>query len=416
MRRGYAHMRCGLLGERLGHSFSPMIHGELADYSYDLVELAHDEVGDFVSSSKLDAYNVTIPYKKTVMPFLDVISPEAEAIGAVNTVVRRGGRLYGYNTDYFGFCHMLDKSGICVTGKKALVFGTGGAAATVCAVLRDRQTSELVSVSVESNTPEFLARHADAKIIVNATPVGMYPKNGVSPLDLSLFPECEGVLDVIYNPAKTQLLLDAEKRGIPNINGLPMLVAQAVKAFELFTGDTAEEGACERITANIEAQTKNIILIGMPGCGKTTVGRLLASMLGRPFHDADDVFTRTYEITPAEVITSEGEDTFRQMEHRIAEELGKLSGTVISCGGGVVTREYNYDALHQNGTVIFLERDIHKLSKRGRPLSQSRPIEELYSSRIDAYRRFADITVRSTEVQQKTAELMIEKLGLRKEN
>ncbi|MBE6577346.1 MAG: AAA family ATPase [Ruminococcaceae bacterium] len=411
MRQGYKDMKCGLLGEKLGHSFSPMIHGELADYSYVLVEKTPEQVEDFVRNGELDAYNVTVPYKKTVMPFLDVISPEALSIGAVNTVVRgKDGKKYGYNTDYFGFCYMLDASGIEVNGKKALVFGTGGASATVCAVLRDKGVKSLVVVSIENNTPEFLAAHADAEIIVNATPVGMYPHNGASPVKLSLFPDCVGVLDVIYNPSKTALLLEAEARGIAHANGLSMLVAQAAKAFEFFTGNTAEAGACEKIITSIEAQTKNIILVGMPGCGKTTVGKLIAKQLGRPFYDADDVFTEEFAISPAEVIQGEGEEKFRQMEHEIAEKLGKLSGAVISCGGGVVTREYNYHSLHQNGTIIFLERALENLSKKGRPLSQSTPIEQLYSARIDAYRRFADIVVASTEVPENTADLMIQKL------
>ncbi len=411
MRQGYKDMKCGLLGEKLGHSFSPMIHGELADYSYVLVEKTPTEVEDFVRNGELDAYNVTVPYKKTVMPFLDVISPEALSIGAVNTVVRgKDGKRYGYNTDYFGFCYMLDSSGIEVGGKKALVFGTGGASATVCAVLRDRGVGELVVVSIEDNTPEFLSKHADAEIIVNATPVGMYPHNGASPVDLSLFPACTGVLDVIYNPSKTALLLSAEARGIAHANGLSMLVAQAAKAFEFFTGGTAEDGACERIIKSIEGQTKNIILIGMPGCGKTTVGKLIAKKLERPFFDADNVFTEEYGISPAEVIQTQGEEKFRKMEHEIAERLGKMSGAVISCGGGVVTREYNYPSLHQNGTIIFLERALENLSKKGRPLSQSTPIEQLYAARIGAYRRFADICVASTEVPENTATLMINKL------
>ena len=412
MKKGYSDKRCGLLGEKLGHSFSPMIHGELADYSYDLVELPPDEVEAFVRSDKLDAYNVTIPYKKTVMPFLDEISDEAKAIGAVNTVVRRDGRLYGYNTDYFGFCHMLDISGIKVSGKKAMVFGTGGASVTVCAVLRDRGVRELAVISIEDNTPENLAKHTDTEIIVNATPVGMYPHNGKSPVDLSLFPKCEGVLDVVYNPARTKLLLDAEERGIASCGGLTMLVAQAAKAFEFFTGECAEDGACERITKKIEGQTKNIILVGMPGCGKSTVGRLIAKALDRPFHDADDVFTKTYEVSPADVINTEGEPTFRDMEHRIAFELGKLSGTVIACGGGVVTREENYAALHQNGTIVFLERALENLTTKGRPLSQTHSVETLYNNRIDKYRRFADVTVASTEIPHRTAELIIKELGL----
>ncbi len=415
MHKGFKKMRCGLLGEKLGHSFSKIIHSELADYSYELVELSADELGGFVKGGTLDAYNVTIPYKKAVMPYLDEISPEAKKIGAVNTVVRRDGRLCGYNTDYFGFSHMLDKSGIDVNGKKVMVLGNGGAAATVLAVLGDRGAKNIVSVAHRDNTEEFLSRHRDTEVIVNTTPVGMYPKNGLTPVDLALFPDCEGVLDVIYNPSKTRLLLDAEQRGIANINGLPMLVAQGCMACELFTGLPTESGACEHITEKIDFNTKNIILIGMPGCGKTTLGRLLAQRLERPFYDADDIFTKVYEITPAEVISSEGEEAFREMEHRIAVELGKLNGAVISCGGGVVTREYNYDALHQNGTLVFLERKLENLSKKNRPLSQSTPLEQLYASRIDAYRRFADITLMSTEVPEKTAILALEMLGF-KEN
>ena len=411
MKQGYKNMRCGLIGEHLGHSFSPMIHGELADYSYKLFELPPEKVGEFVRGSELDAFNVTIPYKKTVIPFLDVISPEARAIGAVNTVVRRDGKIYGYNTDYFGFSHMIDISGISVEGKKALVFGTGGASVTVCAVLKDRGVRELITVSIEDNTPEFLSHHTDAELVVNATPVGMYPRNGETPVDISIFPSLCGVLDVIYNPAKTQLLLDAEARQIAHVNGLPMLVAQAAKAFEFFTGDETEVGACERITRFIEAQTKNIILIGMPGCGKTTVGKLIAAKLSRKFVDADDEFANTYTRTPAEIIATDGEDVFRHMEHEVTASLAKQSGTVISCGGGIVTRDYNYPALHQNGIIVFLERDLKNLTTKGRPLSVANGVEALYNARIDAYRRFADITVKSTEIPVKTAELIISELS-----
>ena len=248
MKTGYSHIKCGLIGEKLGHSFSEMIHRELADYQYELIELSPCEVEGFVKSHRLDAYNVTVPYKKAVMPFLDIISPEAQAIGAVNTVVHgKDGKLYGYNTDYFGFSHMLDKSKIEVTDKKVIVFGTGGASATVCAVLRDRGVRELAVIGSRDNNEGVLKKHYDSQIIVNTTPVGMYPKNGTSPVDISQFSLCESVLDVIYNPSKTKLLLDAEKRDLPHINGLPMLVAQAVKAFEFFTGDAADYSVCDDI-------------------------------------------------------------------------------------------------------------------------------------------------------------------------
>ncbi|MBQ9113047.1 MAG: shikimate kinase [Clostridia bacterium] len=408
---GYSNMKCGVLGEHLGHSFSPMIHGLLADYSYRIIEKAPEEVENFVRSCEYDAYNVTIPYKKTVMPFLDVISPEAQKLGAVNTVVNKDGKRYGYNTDYFGFSHMIDLSGIDITGKKAMVFGTGGAAVTVCAVLRDRGVGELVSISIDDNNIETLSKHPDTEVIVNCTPVGMYPKNGESPVDLALFPKALGVLDIVYNPSKTALVLDAERRGIIAVSGLSMLVAQAVKGFEFFTGHPAEDGACERITKAIEAQTKNVVLIGMPGCGKSTVGKLIAAKLNRPFYDADEEFAKTYNVSAADIITEKGEEAFRLMEHEIAKTLGKMSGAVIACGGGVVTRDYNYDPLHQNSTIVFLERELSNLSTKGRPLSQANSLQTLYDARIGAYCRFADIRVASTEVPENTATLIIEKLG-----
>jgi shikimate dehydrogenase len=232
MKLGYTAKKCGLLGERLSHSFSPMIHGRLADYSYELIEKAPNELERFVKSGAFDAYNVTVPYKKAIMPYLDVISPEAIKIGAVNTVVKSAdGKLYGYNTDYFGFCYMLDLGNIDVSGKKVLVLGRGGASATVCAVLSDRGAREIHTVGSKDNTPENLCAHTDAEIIINATPVGMYPNNEQSPISLSLFPECRAVLDIIYNPSKTALLLQAEELGIKYIGGLSMLVAQAIRAF-----------------------------------------------------------------------------------------------------------------------------------------------------------------------------------------
>ena len=408
MKTGYTHMKCGLIGEHLGHSFSGPIHAAIADYTYELVEMPVEAVGEFVKNGGFDAFNVTIPYKKTVIPFLDSISPEAKRIGAVNTVVRhKDGSVHGYNTDYFGFDGMLTASGIEIAGKKAVILGNGGASLTVQAVLADRGAREIVVVDLGlENNYDNLDRHADADVIVNATPVGMYPNNGRSLVDLAMFPQCSGVLDVIYNPAKTALLLDAEARGIPYINGLYMLVAQAVKAFEFFTGDEAEGGIIEAITNQIAYDTKNIILIGMPGCGKSTVGKRLAKQLSRPFFDADDEFLKMHGTTPAETIQTYGEDRFRQMENEVLKAIGKMSGAVIACGGGVVTREYNYAPLHQNGVIVYLERELSRLATDGRPLSQRTSPEVLYAARKDAYERFADLRVQSTEVVEKTVENM----------
>ncbi len=412
MKQGYQHMKCGLIGEHLGHSFSGPIHAEIADYTYELVELPTEGVGEFVLNGGFDAFNVTIPYKKTVIPFLNSISAEAERIGAVNTVVRRAdGRLDGYNTDYFGFDGMLSASGIDVKDKKAVILGNGGASLTVQTVLQDRGAAEIVVVDLNlENNYENIGKHSDADVIVNATPVGMYPNNGKSLISLAMFPNCHGVLDVIYNPARTSLLLEAEQRGIPCINGLYMLVAQAVKAFEFFTGDKAEEGIIEEITQKIALQTHNIILIGMPGCGKSTVGQHLAEMTGRRFYDADIEFEKHHGITPAEAIQALGEPRFREMEHEVLCELGKMSGTVIACGGGAVTREQNYAPLHQNGILIYLERELSRLATGGRPLSQQRSVEELYQARKDAYERFADLRIQSTEIPEKTAEAMLNAL------
>lgn len=408
MKHGYKNLKCGLIGEHLGHSFSPLIHRELADYSYELCELPPEELGSFVKSGKLDAFNVTIPYKKDVMRFLDEISPEARAIGAVNTVVRTNdGKLRGYNTDYFGFCHMVDLSGIDLSGKKAIVFGTGGASVTVCAVLRDRGVRELTVIGIEDNTPENLAKHSDAEIVVNATPVGMYPKNGVSPVDISIFENCLCVFDVVYNPARTALILQAEEKNIPYVNGLPMLVAQAAKAFEFFTGDNSEEGCIQKITSLINKKNQNIILVGMPGCGKSTVGNIISQKLKREFIDADSEFEKMHHISPADCINQRGEDEFRRLEHETLTSLGKRSGIVIATGGGAVTREYNYAPLHQNGKIFFIERALDKLSRNGRPLSMKTTPEEMYAKRVGAYKRFADVTVHSNEVANDTANKII---------
>lgn len=405
MNKGYSSLRCGLIGEHLSHSFSAPIHGLLADYPYEIRELAPDEVGDFVKNGGFDAFNVTIPYKETVLPYLDTVSPEAKRIGSVNTVVRRSdGRIDGFNTDYFGFDAMLSASGIPVLGKKAVVLGTGGASKTVRTVLLDRGVRELIVVGRTSeNNYENLYLHFDADLIVNTTPVGMFPRNGVSPVDLSQFKQCRGVLDLIYNPAKTALLLQAESLGIPYMNGLYMLVAQAVKAFEFFTGDTAEEGIIGAITDAIEKEKQNLILIGMPACGKSTAGRLLSRMTGRSFLDGDEEFSRMHGISPAKAIETLGEERFRQMEHQVLCELGKQSGLIIATGGGAPTRKENYAPLHQNGVIVYLWRDPATLSTEGRPLSKKTSPAELYEKRRAFYESFADRTVLGADEPEETA-------------
>lgn len=402
--KDYSYLKCGLIGEKLGHSFSVPIHNLLANYPFVLREVEKDKLDEFLKSDEFDAFCVTIPYKKDVIPYLDYISPEAEAIGAVNVVVRKGSnKLYGYNTDYFGFDYMLSCANIDVSKKKAVVFGKGGASLTVCTVLRDRGARDVVVLGRQDNTVENIAKHSDAEIIVNATPVGMYPNNEASPLSLSDFPKCEAVLDLIYNPARTRLMMDAEERGIISVGGLSMLVAQAAKAFEHFTGDTYEDGCIERIIDSVSSSAQNVILIGMPGCGKSTVGALLSKSLGKDFFDADDEFTAMHGITPARAITSLGEEQFRIMENQTLKELGKKSHAVIATGGGAVTKDFNYAPLHQNGVIVFIERDLDKLSTNGRPLSQKTSLQDLYAKRINSYLSFADIKIQSTEIPEKTA-------------
>ncbi len=416
MKTGYQSLRCGLIGEHLSHSFSAPIHGLLCDYSYDICELSPHEVGGFVKHGDLNAFNVTIPYKEVVIPFLDWISPEAERIGSVNTVLRRSdGQLEGYNTDYFGFDAMLKASGLSVRGKKAVVLGTGGASKTVQTVLADHGVGELVVVGRTSqNNYENLSLHYDADVIVNTTPVGMFPNNGHSPIDLSHFKRCTGVLDLIYNPAKTALLLQAENMGLVAMNGLYMLVAQAVKAFELFTGDVAEDGVTERIVRAIEDTTENIVLVGMPASGKSTVGRLLSERLNRPFVDADEEFCTAYGLSPAEAIEQLGEPRFRDMEHQVLCNLGKQSGAVIATGGGAVTRSENYNTLHQNGVIVYLFRDPATLSVKGRPLSQRTSPEELYKKRKAFYEAFADLTVAVMGTPEETADALLAALAKHK--
>lgn len=384
-------MECGLLGRKLGHSYSPQIHALLGTYSYRLMELEPEAVGPFLKAGAFTGLNVTIPYKKTVIPYLDALSPEARRLGAVNTILRREGKLIGHNTDYFGFRYLVEKSGLHVAGKKALVLGSGGASNTASAVLEELGARVVVISRTGENNYQNLSRHADAAVIVNATPVGMYPNTGIRPLDLGQFAELEGVLDAIYNPARTQILLDAERRGLTAVNGLWMLVAQAKESAQWFTGKPISDDVIAPIHRALRQQMENILLVGMPGCGKTTVGQQLAQELGKKFVDADQALEETTGRKITDILPSQGEAAFRALETQTLADLGKQSGLVIATGGGCVTREENYDLLHQNGTVFWLTRELNKLPTQGRPLS--RDLGQMYARREPMYRRFADAAV-----------------------
>lgn len=401
-------MRCGLLGRTLGHSYSPQIHRLLGDYEYDLFEKEPEEVASFLKSGDFTGLNVTIPYKKAVIPCLDALSPAAQALGAVNTIVRRAdGTLFGHNSDYFGFAYLVRQSGLDVAGKKALVLGSGGASNTVVAVLKALGAEPVVISRSGENNYGNLSRHADASLIVNATPVGMYPNTGVSPVDLRQFPRLEGVLDVVYNPARTQLLLDAEALGLPCANGLWMLVAQAKESAEYFTGRPIDDAVIPSIHDKLSSQMQNIVLIGMPGCGKGTVGALVAQRLGRRLVDADSEIVRLAGKSIPEIFGQDGEAVFRDWETKVLGELGKQSGLVIATGGGCVTMQHNYPLLHQNGRIFWLKRDIGKLPTDGRPLSQANPLTELYARRKDWYHAFADFTVSNDGTPEDTAAAII---------
>ncbi len=386
-------MKTGLLGRKLGHSYSPQIHAYLGDYSYDLFEREPEDVEKFLKEGDFSAINVTIPYKKSVMPYCRM-TETAKYMGSVNTIVRQpDGSLLGHNTDYFGFTSMVHKSGLIVKGKKCLVLGSGGASVTAVAVLKEMGAKVVVISRSGDDNYENLHRHGDASVICNCTPVGMYPHNGVSPIDLDLFPNLEGVLDMIYNPARTKLLMDAAERGLVAENGLWMLVAQAKEAAEWFRSEKLPERLIQEVYDKMCRQMENIILIGMPGCGKSTVGRLLAGKLGKTFVDADEELVKTFGVDIPAIFAAEGEAGFREKETAVLEDLGKRAGLVIATGGGCVTQSRNYPLLHQNGTVFWLKRDLNKLPSEGRPLSQKTKMEDMYCIRKDLYQQFSDRVV-----------------------
>ena len=407
-------MEYGLIGAKLGHSHSPRIHGAFFDYNYILRELTAEELPGFLERRDFKGVNVTIPYKQAVIPFCSALGETARRIGSVNTlVVRPDGSLYGDNTDHYGMCYAIRRAGIDLAGQHVLVLGSGGTSLTARAAAADLGAARITVVSrrgpVDYTNVYDLQ---DAGAVINTTPLGMFPNNGTSPLDLSRFPRLTGVVDVVYNPLRTALLLQAEALGIPHTNGLDMLVAQAKLAGELFTGGTVSDGKLDAVCREMTAQVTNIILIGMPGSGKSTVGRAVAKALGRTFYDADAVIEERAGRSIPEIFAEEGEAAFRALEHQVLSDLGRRNGVVIATGGGAVCFERNLPPLWENGRVYCLRRPVDTLPTAGRPLSTSRQrLVEMERERAPFYRRAAQVMVDNSGPLKRTVAAILEDFG-----
>lgn len=401
----------GLLGRKLSHSLSPQIHAHFGSYNYELFCREPEELDEFFQNKTLKAYNVTIPYKIEAFNRCDELSETAKKIGSVNTVIRRAdGTLYGDNTDYFGFDYMSKSCGADYNGKKVLVLGSGGASLTVCAVAKDCGAKEIVVISRSGeNNYGNIDKHYDADIIVNTTPVGMYPNNGERLVDLQKFANLSNVLDLIYNPCKTRLLLDAEELGIPCSNGLSMLVAQGLRSAEQFPDVQLHNKDIDAVVRAMLNEQKNIVLIGMPGCGKSTAGKILAQKLHRDILDTDEEIVKTDGRTIPEIFENDGEKFFRDLETETVETVGKQLSKIIATGGGAVIKKENRDALKQNGTIIYLKKDLSLLSLEGRPLSKNEDaVRKIYEERKDIYEAFADFAVEVDADAEITAKRVIE--------
>lgn len=400
----------GCIGKKLTHSFSKEVHARLADYPYELMELAEEEIAPFFAKKDFAAINVTIPYKQTVLPYLDSISPVAERIGAVNTIVNRAGTLYGYNTDYFGMKALIARVGIDLAGKKVLVLGTGGTSRTARVVAADLGAAEILTVSRRKTEDyityeEAVTVHTDAQVIINTTPAGMYPNCDEKPIDIRFFPNLEGVIDAVYNPLRTNLVLDAQQRGIKAEGGLYMLVMQAVVAVERFLDVSIAKETADRVFASIYASKENIVLTGMPGSGKSTVGRLLDAD-GFTFVDTDAEVEKKCGCSIRELIADKGEACFRDLETAVIREVCAVSGRIIATGGGSVLREENVRCLRQNGKLFFLNAEPSRLqATESRPLSDTEEkLKRLYAERMPIYQKTADAIVPDLETPQAEAE------------
>lgn len=403
-------MEYGLIGMPLGHSFSKQIHQQIGDYPYQLQELPPEELEPFFQKREFRGINVTIPYKEAVIPYLDVLSEEAQQIGAVNTVVQKDGKLYGYNTDFFGMEQMLAHANISVLGKQVLILGSGGTSKTAQALMQRLGAKEILVVS---RTPgkhsisyeEAISRYCHADVILHTTPVGMFPNEQEIPIDLDPFSQLSGVVDVIYNPLRTRLVQEAKKRNIPACTGLFMLTAQAVRAAELFFGQSYAS-VSERAFEKTRSAMENIVLIGMPSSGKTTVGKLLAKQTGRPFYDSDEEILHEISGTIPDYFSQYGEASFRQLESKILAQLAKKRGVILATGGGAVLREENIRLLQQSGRLFFLDRPLHQLTPTAdRPLSQTKSaLKQQYETRLPLYQQAADVILSTGQTAEETAQ------------
>lgn len=397
-------MEYGLIGEKLGHSYSPEIHKLLGDYEYELREIPKKQLGAFMKAKAFKAINVTIPYKQDVIPYLDVVDGPASEIGAVNTIVNRDGRLYGFNTDFAGMTGLLNYLELDLKGRKVLILGSGGTSRTAQAVARSLGASDVIVVSRSGSEgsisyEQAASLHSDAGIIINATPCGMFPNCDASPIDLTPFKHLEGVVDAIYNPLRTNLVLQAQKTGCTSDGGLFMLVHQAICAYEHFFDCSLGSIRTNSIYSQVLRSKQNLVMIGMPGCGKSTVSEALARQLGRKLYDVDILIEKKTGMHPSQVIRTLGEDAFRDVETSVCRELASVTGAVISTGGGSVLRQENVTNLKHNGLLFFLDRPLEALEySYNRPLSDSsEKLRRLYDSRYPVYLSCCDHHINAKE-------------------